>query len=99
MEDTGFDPLLEAIVGRGPGAEAGGIERFPLAAGAQDEEDGFHADAVGGARAAAAEGMGVDMFGEQVLDGDPEVVGDAPVVGEVTVVHRSTSVYHQLRRH
>jgi hypothetical protein len=55
---------LEAIVSGGAGAERGGIQGLPLAAGTKNEEDGIHADAVGGARLAAAKRMGVYMFGE-----------------------------------
>src|SRR5262245_9882325 len=40
LEEPGLDPLLEAVVGGGAGAEVGGVQRLPLAAGAQDEEDG-----------------------------------------------------------
>src|SRR5215471_18592822 len=40
------DPL-PAVVGRRAGAETSGVQRLPLAAGAEHEEDGFHADAVG----------------------------------------------------
>jgi hypothetical protein len=63
-EDAGADPLLEAVVRCRAGAEACGIQRLPLAAGAENKEDGFHADAVGGARPTAAETMGVTMFGQ-----------------------------------
>src|SRR5205085_10415397 len=40
QEDAGLDPLLEAVVGGRARAELGGIQRLPLAAGAQAEEDG-----------------------------------------------------------
>jgi hypothetical protein len=89
-EDALADVLLEAVVGGRAGAEAGGAQRLPLAAGTEDEEDGVHADAVGGARLAAAEGVGVDVGGDAHLDLGPEVVGDAPVVGDGTVVHEHT---------
>src|SRR6516164_9743477 len=42
LEDAILDPALEAVVGGGAGAEAGGVQRLPLAAGAEHEEDGFH---------------------------------------------------------
>src|SRR5262245_54936691 len=45
-KDAGFDPFLEAVVGGGPGAELGGVEGLPLAAGAQDIEDGIGTNAV-----------------------------------------------------
>jgi hypothetical protein len=55
---------LEAVVGSGTGAELGGIQCFPLAAGTQDEENGVQANAVRGAGFAAAEPMGVHVFGQ-----------------------------------
>jgi hypothetical protein len=87
LENAGFDPFLEAVVGGGSGAELGGIERLPLAAGAQDVQDGFHAQAIVLARAPAAEAMSVLVLGEEELHGCPEVVGDTPVVGDGTSVH------------
>src|SRR3954453_2176453 len=33
LEDAGLDPLLEAVMGRGSGAEAGGVQGLPLATG------------------------------------------------------------------
>src|SRR6516225_6203775 len=41
-EDAGQSPLLKAAVGRTLGADTGGRQRAPRAAGAQDEEDGVH---------------------------------------------------------
>jgi hypothetical protein len=86
-EDAGLDPLLEAVVGRRAGAELGGIEGLPVAAGAQDEEDGIGTDAVGGAGFAAPKGMGVDMLGDAELHQLPKFIGDAPVVGDGVRVH------------
>src|SRR5947209_7072582 len=43
QKDALLYPALEAVMGCGTGAKAGGIQRFPLAAGAEHEEDGFHA--------------------------------------------------------
>src|SRR5439155_22030358 len=63
QEHAGLDPLLEAVVGGGARAELGGVKGLPLAAGAEDEEDGLQTDAVGGAWPAAAEGMGIHMQG------------------------------------
>jgi hypothetical protein len=90
LEEAGFDPLLEAVMGGRSRAELGGVEGLPLAAGAEDEEDGVHADAVGGAGPAAAEAVGVLVLGDQFGDGLPEVVGDAPVIGDGTLVHADT---------
>jgi hypothetical protein len=78
---------LEAVVGGGTGAEPGGVEGLPLTAGAEDEEDGIHADAVGGAWPSAAEAMGVDVRGDVHLDLLPEAVGNAPIVGDCFGVH------------
>jgi hypothetical protein len=90
-EDAGFDPFLEAIVGGGTGAELGGIEGFPLNAGAQDEKDGIGTDAVGRAGASAAIGMGVHMLGNEQLHLFPEFVRDTPVLGNVGGVHDCSS--------
>jgi hypothetical protein len=78
-------------VGGRAGAEAGGVEGLPLAAGAQAEEDGVHADAVGGARAAAAEAVGVLVPGDAQLDLGPQLVGDAPGIGDRLLSHGSAS--------
>ena len=83
-------------MGGGAWAEAGGVQGLPLAAGAQDEEDGLHADAVGGARPATAEAVGVLVFGEEFLHALPHLIGDAPVVGDGTSVHGQDSVRPQL---
>jgi len=81
QKDTLGDPLLEAVMGRGPRAELGGVQGFPLAAGAQDEQDGVHADAVGGPWPPAAEAVGVHAAGQVHLDFRPQGIGNAPVVG------------------
>jgi len=87
LEDTLFHPELEAVVGGGAGAEAGGVEGLPLATGAQDKEDGFHADAVGSRGLAAAEGVRVDTRRDEQGHGFPEVVTDAPLVFNVRTFH------------
>jgi hypothetical protein len=71
----------------GAGAELGGVKGLPLNAGAQDEEDGIGTDAVGGAGASAAIGVGVHMLGDEQLHLVPEFVGDAPIIGNVGEVH------------
>src|ERR1700730_10432285 len=45
-EDAGLNPLLKAVMSRGPRTEDGRIESLPGAARAQHIEDGIHADAV-----------------------------------------------------
>jgi hypothetical protein len=61
-----------------------------LAAGAEDVEDGVHANAIGLGGPAAAEAVGVLALGDQFGDGLPEVVRDAPVIGDGTFVHEDT---------
>jgi len=90
QEDAGLYPLLEAVVGGGAGAEAGGVQSLPLAAGTQDEEDSLQAEAVRGPGSAAAEAVGVLMFGEEESDGLPQLLGEAPVVGDSRCVHEVT---------
>lgn len=75
---------------RGTRTELGGIERFPLAAGAQHEQDGIHANPVGGAGPSAAEAMGVDVRGQMHLNFRPQGVGDPPVGGNQVGVHDRT---------
>ena len=89
-KDPGGNPLLKTVVGRGTWAELGGVQGFPLAAGAQDEQDGIHADAVGGAGPPAAEAMRVYVWGQVHLDFRPQRIGDPPVVGKVVWVHDGT---------
>ena len=86
-----MDPLLKAVVGGGSGAELGGVQSFPLAAGTQDKEDGLHAVAVGLSGPSATEAVGVFVFGEQRGDGLPEIIGDAPIVGDGSFVHGRVS--------
>src|SRR5262245_46503826 len=59
QEHAGGDPLLEPVVGRGPRADAGGVQGLPLAPGPQPEEDGVGARPVGLARPPASEPVGV----------------------------------------
>jgi hypothetical protein len=77
LEDPRLDPLLEAVVGGGLGTEVSLIERFPLAAGAQDIEDGVGAAAVGYSRAATAEAVEVQPDRDERFQHCPERIGDA----------------------
>jgi hypothetical protein len=97
-EDALGDPLLEAVVGGRAGAEARGVQGLPLAAGAQDVEDGVGADAVGGARPAAPEGVGVDVLGDEGLHHIPQFVGEAPVVGNGGRIHENYSCAMAMRQ-
>jgi hypothetical protein len=74
-------------MGRGAGAKLRGVQGLPLAAGAEDEEDGLHADPVGLAGPAAAEAVGVGVLGQQDGDDLPEVVGQAPLFRDGSIVH------------
>src|SRR6266852_6737807 len=72
LEDAGRDPFLEAVMGGGTGAKAGGVQGLPLTARAEHEEDGLHAHAVGRPRPAAAKAMRVFVLGEQQSDAVPQ---------------------------
>src|SRR5205807_4394768 len=85
------DPLLEAVVGRRAGAEAGGVQRLPLAAGAQHVEDGVQAVAVRTAGPAAAEAVRVLPRGNPTFQLLPQFVGDAPPVRRLLLAHRPAS--------
>jgi hypothetical protein len=78
---------LEAVVGSRTRNETGGVERLPLTAGAQDEEDGVSTVTIGTTRATAAKGMGVDVDREEELELVPEFVGDAPAFDSGGGVH------------
>ena len=84
-------PFLEAAMGRTAGADCGGIERIPLAAGSKHEEDGVHGGAVGHGGSVAAQGMGLS-WGQERLDTFPQRVRDAPIttglirIGSIVVV-------------
>jgi hypothetical protein len=79
--------LLKAVVGRRPRTELGGIQGFPLAARAEDEEDGVGTDAIGGTWPAAAERMGIDVRRNGEFQEFPEFVGDTPIVGNGGRIH------------
>ena len=78
-EDAGGGPLLEAAVGRGVRADAGGVQGPPLAAGAEHEEDGVHGLAVGDPGVVAAQRMG-GPGRQQRYDAFPQRVGDTPLI-------------------
>ena len=92
-EEPGLNPLLKAVMRRGPGAKKSGVQGLPLAAGAEHEENGVHADPIRRARLAAAERVGVHMFGNQPFDLGPQIIRNAPgdCVFKLQVVHGYTS--------
>jgi hypothetical protein len=65
---------------RGAWAKAGGVQRLPLAAGAEHKENGLHTDAVGGAWPTAAEAMGILVLGNKQGESLPEVVRNVPLI-------------------
>jgi hypothetical protein len=64
-EDAVLHPALEAVLRRGAGTELGGVPGLALAAGAEHEEEGIPADAVGRRGPAAAEAVAVHAVGEE----------------------------------
>jgi hypothetical protein len=79
-------------MGRGPRAEAGGVQGLPLTAGAQHKENRLHTNAIRRARLAAAETVRVHMLGDQQGNGLPHVLSNAPIVNYPQLVHVATSV-------
>ena len=83
-------------MGGGTGAEASGVQGFPLTARAKYEEDSLHTYTVGRAWSPTAETMGVLMFWEQQSDDVPQIVWDMPLIhdGHIhknSVLHESPS--------
>src|SRR6516162_4852630 len=91
QEDAGLYPLLEAVVGGRAGAERGGVQGLPLAAGAQHVEDGVQTIPVRAPGPAAAEAVGVGSFGDQRPQLLPQLVWEAPLVRRRLVGHRRCS--------
>jgi hypothetical protein len=52
----------------GAGTKLRGIERFPLAARAQNKENRIHTDSIRHARPPAAKAMRIHMFGKEPFD-------------------------------
>ena len=75
QEHSGGNPFLKAQVGGGAGANAGGVQRFPLATGAQDVEDAVGAGPVRNPGAASAQGMGIHPLGKEWGQRLPQFVG------------------------
>jgi len=61
------------------GAQLGLVQRAPLAAGPQDEEDGIRTGAIRHARASSAKAVGIDMDGQQRLEDGPQLIGNPKV--------------------
>ena len=71
---------------RGFGTQVGVREGVPLAASAQDIEDGVGAAAVGDTGASSAEAVGVEAHRDERLEDGPEGVGDAEAGGGWIIV-------------
>jgi len=71
QKDSGSDPLLEAVMGGGVGAEVGGVQGGPLTAGAQYIENGVSTESIRGPWLAAPKAVGILVFGEQALEQRP----------------------------
>jgi hypothetical protein len=92
QENAGLHPLLEAVMGRRTRTDTAGVQRLPLAAGAQDEEDGVEAIPVRASGSAAAEAVGILVGRYPTLQLLPQFVGDTPLVrGCLLIVHCRTS--------
>ena len=81
MPCASLDPLLKAGVSGGFGAQVGMLQGFPLAASAQDVEDGVSAAAVGNAGASSAEAVGVEAHRDEWLQDGPQGIRDAETGG------------------
>src|SRR5207245_2296109 len=92
LKNSGAYPFLKTIMGCGTRTEARGIQRFPLTAGSQHEENGLHANPVRRPWPAATEAMGIYVLGEQCCDGLPQMVGNTPLINCTQLVHVTTSV-------
>lgn len=84
-EHARLDPVLEAVMGGGGRADAGGREGLPLAAGAQDEQDAVEAVAVSTPGPSAAEAVGVLVRRQQGLDLGPEFIGNEEGTGRLVL--------------
>jgi hypothetical protein len=86
LKDARFGPLLKATMSGAAGADAGGVQRVPLAAGAQSKQDGVHGLAVVHARVVAPQGV---RLGRREQGGDlgPQFIGDLPISGVVLGFH------------
>jgi hypothetical protein len=85
-------------MGGGAGAKASGVQRLPLATGAEDEQNGIHAHPVRGAWSATAETVGILVRGQQNLDALPQVIGNPPVIGNRSSFHAKNSIPPQLSK-
>ena len=74
-------PIPESADGRWNRSRSGGVQGFPLAAGARHVADASGAGTVGNPRSAPAEPMGVHTRGDQGHQHFPQLVGDLERTG------------------
>ena len=91
-EHASCDPLLKAVVGSGRGTHLGLAQGLPLAATAQDEENGIGALTVRDARASSAEPVGVHLLWTAWLADRPACSGEAQAGGRAVVCSRCVPV-------
>jgi len=89
-EHARFHPGVKPIMRRRMRAQLSLVERVPLAAGPQDEEDGVGASAISDAWPPTPNAMGVDMDRQQRLEDRPQLIGDAKP-RRATVIGRARS--------
>jgi hypothetical protein len=77
QEDASLNPFLEAVMSRRFGTQVSVLEGVPLAASAQNVENGSGAAAIGDARSSSAEAVSVEAHGNERLKNSPEGVRDA----------------------
>src|SRR5258707_10171454 len=79
LKDTSLHPFLEAVMGRRPRAEAGGVQGFPLTAGAEHKENRLHTNAIRRAPVSAAGTGRVPMFWDSPGGGPPQRPNHGPL--------------------
>jgi hypothetical protein len=80
-EDAGFHPGLQALMCRRMRTQLGLVQGLPLAAGAQDVEDGLGAGPIGHPWTASAKAMPIDMLRQQGFEHRPQLIRNAESSG------------------
>src|SRR5881275_27359 len=76
QKETVLDPGLKAVVCRRAGANAGGRQGVPLAAGSQHEKDAVRTLAIRHARPSAAKAVGVLVLSQERRHQRPKLIAD-----------------------
>jgi hypothetical protein len=85
QEDVRRRPLLETAMGSATGTDARLLQRLPLAAGAEHEEDGIHRLSIIDAGPMAPQGVRCARW-EQRHDALPQLVRHTPIAASFLVV-------------